>query len=477
MKLTGKFRRDGQRLTALELVGAENAEAWNEWRQSIDIFGDHLRTRVNLAEVDSPGANLSGFNFTNVSFYRANLRSARLRGVDCAFADFHEANLIGADLSNASFRNARLSRAYLRNANLDHADLRGVDFRRASLTATSLVGADIRGVDLSSTRGLLQDQLEDALGDANTRLPPHLARPSSWVEYDREDEDDEEDLEKLRTLPASVEVAVIAGTVQLTDRPGDAAFSSSQNASVLRREILEGLANISPRCGNIPELKRSIEAYIEELLSENYDVIIVGVRAIKMQSVFEAVIKGDSSDNPELLPDVVGSLRATIIQHYLFISQSHRWKAFLEEAQLSPFGSVDREGALESGGEISDVLREHSDVVDSRVPTALERVTEEVQITDDNQKLAVFNLFASIENLLKGLISWAVREARRFLGTTWGEFSKELSRIVGKSMARLLVAAFTSHVVAWLAATYPERFAWLSHAVALLTTSEKEGEE
>jgi uncharacterized protein YjbI with pentapeptide repeats len=467
------FRRDGQRLTAVELIKAGQAEAWNAWRHSIDLFGDHLRTRINLAQVDARRASLRGYNLTNVSLYRAHLQEADLAGVDCGFADFHEANLIGADLTNAGLRNARLSRAYLRNAKLDHADLRGADFRRASLTSTSLVGADIRGVDLSSTRGLIQEQLEDAHGDGRTRLPPHLTAPADWVQYEREDDgEDDEDLESLRILPATVEVAVIAGSVQLAQRPGDAAFSSSANASVLRQEILSGLAYVGPRCGNVAELKRAIEAYVEELGAETYDVIIVGVRAIKMQSVFEAVIKSDSVDNPELLPDLVGSLRASIIQHYLFISQSHRWRAFLEEAQFSPFGSVDRNGALTSGAELTEVLRSHAEVVDSRVPAALERVTDEVQITDDNQKLAVFNLFASIENLLKGLISWTIREARRLGGETWTEFRKELGRVVGKGMARLLVAAFTSHVVVWLAATYPDRFAWLTHAMALLTADD-----
>lgn len=423
------------RSVAVELIKAGDADAWNSWRQSVDIFGDHLRTRVNLSGVALERSVLVGFDLTNVSFYRAGLTEADLSGVDCGFADFHEANLIGSDFSGASLRNARLSRAYMRGARLDHANLRGADLRRASMTFASLVGADIRGVDLTSTRGLVQEQLDDANGDGRTRVPPHLVQPSSWLEYEPED-DEEEDLENLRILPATVEVAVVGGTLQLSERPGDAAFSSSVNANVLRQEILEGLERIHARCGNLAELQAAIGSYAKELSALDYDIIIVGVRALKIQTIFEAVVSSAGTDeSPELLPDIVGSIRATLIQHYLFINQSHRWRAFLEEASMSPYSAADRDRALQSGAEMAEVLAAHEDVVDSRVPKALSRVTEEVEITDDRQKLAVFNLFASVENLLKGLISWTVREARRLVGETWGHFSSDLAKVVGKGMA------------------------------------------
>ncbi|MDO8799490.1 pentapeptide repeat-containing protein [Phenylobacterium sp.] len=474
---TGSFAKTKPRSVAFELLRSGDSDAWNNWRQSVDIFGDHLSTRVNLAGVHAPRATLSGFNLTNVSLYRASLSEADLSGVDCGFADFHEANLIGCDFSHASLRNARLSRAYMRGARLDHANLRGADLRRASLTSASLVGADIRGVDLTSTRGLIQEQLDDANGDGRTRVPPHLVQPSHWLEYEPED-DDEEDLENLRILPATVEVAVVGGTVQLSERPGDAAFSSSVNANVLRQEILQGLERIHARCGNLSELQAAIGSYAEELRDPDLDIIIVGVRALKIQTIFEAVIaSAGTDDNPELLPDIVGSIRATLIQHYLFINQSHRWRAFLEEASMSPYEAGDRDRALQSGNEMSEVLHAHQDVVDGRVPKALARVTDEVEITDDRQKLAVFNLFASIENLLKGLISWTVREARRLVGETWGHFRADLAKVVGKGMARLLVAAFSTHVVTYLAATYPERFAWLTHAVALLHVADADALE
>jgi hypothetical protein len=51
----------------------------------------------------------------------------------------------------------------------------GVDLTQAFLFATRF-----EGTDLSAVKGLTQAQLEVACGDARTRLPAGLKRPSSW---------------------------------------------------------------------------------------------------------------------------------------------------------------------------------------------------------------------------------------------------------------------------------------------------------
>jgi len=89
--------------------------------------------------------------------------------------DYRGADLIGADLNNArlagaSFRGARLIGAGLRRADLSLADLTGADLR----------GADVRGADLARSLFLTQSQLDSAMGDPRTRLPPSLARPAHW---------------------------------------------------------------------------------------------------------------------------------------------------------------------------------------------------------------------------------------------------------------------------------------------------------
>ena len=89
--------------------------------------------------------------------------------------DYRGADLIGADLNNA-----RLTGADFRGARLIGADLRRADLSLADLTGADLRGADVRGADLARSLFLTQSQLDTAMGDTGTRLPPSLARPPHW---------------------------------------------------------------------------------------------------------------------------------------------------------------------------------------------------------------------------------------------------------------------------------------------------------
>jgi|SRR5215210_1907859 len=88
-------------------------------------------------------------------------------------ADRHKQPVIklrGADLSGANLSDADLSGDTLNGANLSGATLRGADLR----------GADLRGADLSGAKGLDHKQIEEALGDGNTKLPKGLEQPTAW---------------------------------------------------------------------------------------------------------------------------------------------------------------------------------------------------------------------------------------------------------------------------------------------------------
>jgi Pentapeptide repeats (8 copies) len=88
----------------------------------------------------------------------------------------------GADLAGAALAGSDLRGAHLRGALLLAADLRGADLRGADLIGADLRDADLRGADLSEALFVTQFQLNSARGDAGTRLPPGLQRPTSWTE-------------------------------------------------------------------------------------------------------------------------------------------------------------------------------------------------------------------------------------------------------------------------------------------------------
>ncbi|GAA2390847.1 pentapeptide repeat-containing protein [Streptomyces glaucosporus] len=86
----------------------------------------------------------------------------------------------GADLMGARLRGADLRGADLRGAYLIGADLRGADLRWSELIGADFRGADLRGADLTGSVFLTQPQVNAARGDAATRLPPGIERPSHW---------------------------------------------------------------------------------------------------------------------------------------------------------------------------------------------------------------------------------------------------------------------------------------------------------
>ncbi|GAB2654198.1 pentapeptide repeat-containing protein [Kribbella swartbergensis] len=86
----------------------------------------------------------------------------------------------GADLIGANLRGADLHAANLRGAYLIAADLRDADLRRADLIGADLRDTNLAAADLTGALFLTQAQLNAAQGDARTKLPAALARPSHW---------------------------------------------------------------------------------------------------------------------------------------------------------------------------------------------------------------------------------------------------------------------------------------------------------
>ena len=84
-------------------------------------------------------------------------------------ADFAGAKLVMMCMSYGDYRNASFRDANLSGANLAHASLTGADLTGARLTITS-----IKGADLHLAKGLTQAQIDQACGDAETKLPEGL---------------------------------------------------------------------------------------------------------------------------------------------------------------------------------------------------------------------------------------------------------------------------------------------------------------
>lgn len=158
---------------ALELPAA--AEVHGELRAALD------RTRALTLE------RLDALLRVEVPALRAEVNVLLLRASELARAGVKGAGKRkehrGADLVGAKLRAADLRGANLRGAYLIGADLRGADLSGADVIGADLRGADLRGARLTGALFLIQSQLDAAVGDAATVLPPGLNRPAHWVRH------------------------------------------------------------------------------------------------------------------------------------------------------------------------------------------------------------------------------------------------------------------------------------------------------
>jgi len=118
----------------------------------------------------------------DVAAYRRSVNALLLRASELVRAgvrrrnlDRSGADLIGANLNGDDLKGANLARAYL-----IAADLSGADLRLADLIGADFRNADLSGADLTESIFLTQSQLDAAKGDADTKVPPSLTRPSHW---------------------------------------------------------------------------------------------------------------------------------------------------------------------------------------------------------------------------------------------------------------------------------------------------------
>jgi len=119
----------------------------------------------------------------DMAAHRREINGVLLRVSELARATVRQprAEHRGADLIGADLRRADLSGANLRGACLIGADLSGANLRLVDLTGADFRDADLSGADLTESMFLAQSQLDAANGDADTKLPTALSRPTHWL--------------------------------------------------------------------------------------------------------------------------------------------------------------------------------------------------------------------------------------------------------------------------------------------------------
>ncbi len=137
------------------------------------------------------GSKAEKANFTRIEGYRTAFSQVSARGASFASAELQRADFTQADLSGADFQKAELGRAIFTGAtitdskfpmaNLSRAQFKDVKFEGGlDFTGAFMFLTHIEGMDLSQATGLDQSQVDQACGDADTKLPSGLKAPASW---------------------------------------------------------------------------------------------------------------------------------------------------------------------------------------------------------------------------------------------------------------------------------------------------------
>ena len=170
------FRKNfsGANLRAAILSGANLSEA----NLSRTILVQAILTSpwviMNMANPMAQDPITDVTNMTDVNLEGARLSGARIIGVNLLGGKLTGASLEEADLRDAILWNAELPRAHLERANMSRASLANANLADAILIDTNLSGTDFLGLIPTPfgprpTRGLIQDQLDQACFDGINR--------------------------------------------------------------------------------------------------------------------------------------------------------------------------------------------------------------------------------------------------------------------------------------------------------------------
>ncbi|MGB6231635.1 MAG: pentapeptide repeat-containing protein [Litorimonas sp.] len=157
----------GGKLDGTDLTGAHFRKA-----MLYGVQGEQVIMRGAVME----DATLIEANLSNSTLRQVNLHRAELARGTFTDTDFQSANLIGANAPSVNFTRSNFDRARLDNmdltgATLDGGQFTGVRFGFSNMEGASLDGTNFSDADLTHVVGLTQDQLSQACGNMNTRLP------------------------------------------------------------------------------------------------------------------------------------------------------------------------------------------------------------------------------------------------------------------------------------------------------------------
>ncbi len=143
------------------------------------IEGEHNGVELNnaiLRGLQFNGNNLKNAHIINSDFSNANLTKVNFSSAAIFYSNFSNANLENANLSGARFHASDLTGANLNSAKIVRTNLAYSDLNDARLKNANIKDSNFGDADLGTTVGLTYEQLEKAVINEFTTLPPRLEK-------------------------------------------------------------------------------------------------------------------------------------------------------------------------------------------------------------------------------------------------------------------------------------------------------------
>ena len=165
-------------LTGINAVGANltGYDLRNTCWDRSDMRGATL-SRADLSGSTFVGSTLVQTNLDSVQAQGANFYQSDLALANLSRANLRDANFLAANLSTATLQGTDLTGANLLGTNLGNALLLGADLDEANVLDADFTGAVLSGANLATVEGLTVEQIEPAIVDSATRLPPTIDVP------------------------------------------------------------------------------------------------------------------------------------------------------------------------------------------------------------------------------------------------------------------------------------------------------------
>lgn len=148
---------------------------------------DTIPERDGIYVFDLSSSKILNGDLSNTELAKVNLSQIYAKGFLFENTDFSKSNMVAAKFENCDFTMAIFKEAELNEVEFLEAEEKGkctfkyADFTNADLKDTVFSGADLSGANLSNAKNLIQEQINKAVGNSETKLPSGITPPKHWT--------------------------------------------------------------------------------------------------------------------------------------------------------------------------------------------------------------------------------------------------------------------------------------------------------